>query len=172
MGAGAVSVPLQGGQILFSSLVVVGELVGELVVFLPGLVNFLPTLKLVSVDFLPTLIFVSVPFCYRLISFCRQIFYRLIVISIDHNIICTQCSYDDRMFDHACLRFLVKYHLTRGLLLCASHSEAFCPNYQKNNLRRTAAVKKYGKPLLYHIMHRKNNAKTALLTKANDRTAK
>ena len=131
MGACAVSVPLQGGQILFSSLVVVGELVGGLVVFLPGVVNFLPTLKFVSVDFLPTLIFVSVPFCYRLFSFCRQIFYRLIVIAIDHNIICTQCSYDDRMFDHACLRFLVKYHLTRGLLLCASHSEAFCPNYQK-----------------------------------------
>ena len=135
MGACAVSVPLQGGQILFSSLVVVGELVGglvgELVDFLPGVVNFLPTLKLVSVDFLPTLKLVSVPFCYRLISFCRQIFYRLIVISIDHDIICTQCSYDDRMFDHACLRFLVKYHLTRGLLLCASHSEAFCPNYQK-----------------------------------------
>ena len=70
--------PPLGGQILFSSLVVVGELVGglvgKLVDFLPGVVNFLPTLKFVSVDFLPTLIFVSVPFCYRLISFCRQIF--------------------------------------------------------------------------------------------------
>ena len=144
MGACAVSVPLQGGQILFSSLVVVGELVGglvgELVDFLPGVVNFLPTLKFVSVDFLPTLIFVSVPFCYRLISFCRQIFYRLIVISIDHDIICTQCSYDDRMFDHTCLRFLVKYHLTKGLLLCASHSEAFCPNYQKITCGRRACA--------------------------------
>ena len=159
MGACAVSVPLQGGQILFSSLVVVGELVGglvgKLVDFLPGVVNFLPTLKFVSVDFLPTLkfvsvdflptlIFVSVPFCYRLISFCRQIFYRLIVISIDHDIICTQCSYDDRMFDHACLRFFVKYHLTRGLLLCASHSEAFCPNYQKITCGRRACAPNWG----------------------------
>ena len=49
---------------------------------------------------------------------------------------------------------------------------SFLSELSKNNLRRTAAVKKYGKPLLYHIMHRKNNAKTALLTKANDRTAK
>ena len=48
---------------------------------------------------------------------------------------------------------------------------SFLSELSKNNLRRTAAVKKYGKPLLYHIMHRKNNAKTALLTKANCRTA-